>query len=392
MNDRSTPASPWERIRAHSALPGCDYRPEVLAWAKRYTANPSRFAATLQQAMPFLLAALAETERLRVPAEFALLPWVESHYRPLPGRGNRPAGMWQFVPSTARGAGLVVTRDYDGRLDAIESTRAAIGLIATYGERFGDWRLADIAFNAGEYRVRRLIGDSDTRSWSAQRFARLDFSSISHAHLDKLLAMSCIVAEPERFDVQLPQARERDHLAVIALDAPIDLRVAARLAGIEIDELRRWNAAYRGDRMADDAPWHLNLPRTRTAAFRAAVAGIPSSLRRNWQERSIREPTDIATLASASGIPTDMLRRVNGLAPDASEVRSGTALLVPGNDSPKSRPADARTYVVRAGDTLSAIAQQFGVALEELLDWNRLSPTGILRPGDQLTIGDAGME
>jgi membrane-bound lytic murein transglycosylase D len=300
--------------------------------------------------------------------------------------------MWQFVPSTARGAGLVVNRNYDGRLDAIESTRAAIGLIASYGERFGDWRLADIAFNAGEYRVRRLIGDADTRSWSAQRFARLDFSPISHAHLDKLLAMSCIVAEPERFDVQLPEPRQLDHLAAVALDAPVDLRVAARLAGIEIDELHRWNAGYRSERMPDDAPWHLNLPRIRIAAFHEAVAGIPPPLRRNWQERRIREPADIATLASASGIPADTLRRINGLAPDAPEVRSGTNLLLPGNGGAKTRPESARTYVVRAGDTLSAIALQFGVALDELLDWNRLSPTGILRPGDQLTIGAAGME
>jgi len=53
------PASPWERIRAQRALPGCDYRPEVLVWAKRYTAHPARFASLLQQALPFLLVALA---------------------------------------------------------------------------------------------------------------------------------------------------------------------------------------------------------------------------------------------------------------------------------------------------------------------------------------------
>jgi membrane-bound lytic murein transglycosylase D len=386
------PASPWERIRAQRALPGCDYRPEVLVWAKRYTANPARFAATLQQAMPFLLVALAEVERLHVPAEFALLPWVESHYRPLPGRGDRPAGMWQFVPSTARGAGLVVNRDYDGRLDAIESTRAAIGLIASYGERFGDWRLADIAFNAGEYRVRRLIGDTDTRTWPAKRFAQLRFSPTSHAHLDKLLAMSCVITEPERFDVRLPEPRERDHLDAITLDAPLDLRVAARLVGTEFDELQRWNAAYRSERMPDGVPWHLNLPKPRIAAFREAVAAIPPALRRDWQERTVREPLAVDTLAAANDLPADMLRRINGLAPDAAEIRSGTALLLPGNERPKARPASAQTYVVRAGDTLSAIARQFGVALEELLDWNRLSPTGILRPGDQLTIGDAGME
>lgn len=384
--------SPWQRLREHSALPGCTYRPEVLSWARRYTANPKRFAALLEQAMPFLLAALDESERLHVPGEFALLPWVESHFRPLPARGDRPAGMWQIVPSTARGTGLIVSRDYDGRLDAIESTRAAIGLIAKYGEQFGDWRLADIAFNAGEYRVRRLIGDTDTRSWSASRFARLTFSPISHAHLDKLLAMSCIVAEPERFDVRLPEPHPLDYLTTIALDAPIDLRVAARLTDIEVGELRRLNAGYRSDRMADDVPWHLNLPRIRVATFRTAVATIPPPLRRDWHEQKIRQSIAIDALAAASGVPSGMLRRINDLDPDAGEVRGGHTLLLPGSDTAKTQTTAAQTYVVRAGDTLSAIAKRHGVRLRELLHWNQISSAAILHPGDELNIGHAGMQ
>lgn len=108
----------------------CNYRPQVTHWARSYTANPARFSENLRRAMPFLLIVVAEIERLELPGEFAMLPYVESHYRPLPGNGNAPAGMWQFVPMTARGSGLRVTQDYDGRLDARDSSRAALTLIA----------------------------------------------------------------------------------------------------------------------------------------------------------------------------------------------------------------------------------------------------------------------
>ena len=82
--------------------------------------------------MPFLLLVVDEIERRDLPAEFAMLPYVESAYEPVAARGDRAAGMWQLMPDTARAEGLVITADYDGRLDANASTHAALGLVARY--------------------------------------------------------------------------------------------------------------------------------------------------------------------------------------------------------------------------------------------------------------------
>lgn len=377
----------WQRLGARQVMDDCNYRSQVLHWAARYTANPARFASNIKRAMPFLLVVTDEIERLDLPGEFAMLPYVESHYRPLPGKGSRPAGMWQIMPVTARGSGLIVTPQYDGRLDVLESTRVALGLIARYGNEFGDWRLADMAFNAGEYRVKRLIGDADTRAWPAKQFAKLKFSRTSHEHLDKLLALSCVIAAPERFHVELPQPTDEDYLQTATLTTPIDLRVAARLADIDVDRMRYLNAGYRDNRMAEEAPWRLHLPSASMAAFRFASADLPVDRWSDWHELRIAHRQTLAKLAADNEISLALLRATNGLVASDSEARRGQILLLPGRGKDNRKATGTNTYVVRAGDTLSQIAHRVGISLRRLLRINQMTSAETLQPGDTLHIG-----
>src|SRR5436309_1175542 len=117
---------------------------------------------------------------------------------------DRAAGIWQLMPDTAREAGLPINRDYDGRLDVYASTLAALDLLERYHEEFGDWRLADMAFNAGEYGIKDLRGNNSDAP-SAAELAHLRAPAHAHEHLAKLLAVSCVVADPERFQVELPE-------------------------------------------------------------------------------------------------------------------------------------------------------------------------------------------
>src|SRR6185312_5426396 len=197
--------SPWQAIRDSFAMKGCDYRPQVVRLARYYTKSPRHFAASFERAMPFLEIVVEELDRRNLPGEFAMLPFVESGYEPVPSRGDRPAGMWQLDPDTAREEGLVINADYDARLDVAASTTAALALIERYEKEFGDWRLADMAFNSGEYRVKNLLRGRDAHTLSAAELGKLAFNPITHDHLDRLLALSCVIADPERFGVTLPE-------------------------------------------------------------------------------------------------------------------------------------------------------------------------------------------
>jgi peptidoglycan lytic transglycosylase D len=381
-------ASPWPQLRRSFALDGCDYRPQVRRWAQHYARSPRAFTASWKAAMPFLLLVVDELERRKLPGEFAMLPYVESTYRPVPGRDG-PAGMWQLDADTARSVGLHVGADYDARLDPIASTGAALDLLEHYEREFADWRVADMAFNSGEFRVRKLLGDTDAHALSAADLARLPLSRTTHEHLDRLLALACIVQDPRAFGLVLPSPAPGDRLQALDLRAGMDLRLAARLAGVPYEDVKRWNAGYRRNRMDADFSRRLLLPDSRVAQFRNAAEAVPVAYWGDWREQRATATRAIGSWAAQFGVPIAVLATANAVDVDATILPS-THLLVPGREpAPSARKReDAASrparHVVVAGDSLSRVAQRYSMTLADLV---RLNPhLGTLHPGDVIRL------
>jgi len=100
------------------------------------------------------------------------------------------------------------------------------------------------------------------------------------------------------------------------------------------------------------------------------------------------------TLTSVSrkyGLSVAALAAANGLDTDAM-LQAGVTLAIPSGTAaapaPSASPAPLR-YRVRSGDTLTSIAQQFGVSVAALRSWNGLSSNKI-QVGQQLTVNSAG--
>jgi len=391
-----TPESPWPRLRAQFAMQRCDYRPQVQHWVRVYTQSPRHLYVKWQAALPFIGLVADEIETRELPGELAMLPFVESGYRPIATRGDRPAGMWQLVPDTARAQRLIVDDEYDGRLDALASTQAALDLMGNYYKEFADWRLADFAYNAGEFRVKKLLGERDARTLSADELGKLPLNKITHDHLDRMLALACIVEDPARYGVKLPEGDAGTRLVAVDLDSGMDLRVAARLAGLSIADVRLWNAGYRHDRMDERAPHRLLLPENRVERFHSAAATIPVAFWNDWHEEPAGRTGALDGWAAASRIPVDALAAVNAMSSGESVPRS-TTLLLPGREKRAATSSESvatrnkpRTHVIASGDTLSGIAHRYDVPLKRL---RALNPQmhGTLRVGSRLLIdADAG--
>ena len=100
------------------------------------------------------------------PAQLVWLAEVESSFNP---RAKSPAGatgMFQLTSPTARRLGLSTWLP-DERLNPDKSARAAAKYLRYLHSRFGDWRLALAAYNAGEGRVEELLKKYKTRSFDA---------------------------------------------------------------------------------------------------------------------------------------------------------------------------------------------------------------------------------
>jgi len=141
---------------------------EVLAELNRYAGTPEgrefmrKALQRRDQQSAIVATALA---RYGVPAELAAVPIVESGYENLEAARNKlkGAGLWQFLPNTARAYGLRVDDKLDDRMDPAILSDAAARLLLADRQRFGDWQLALLAFNAGANAVQQSIDRTGSR-------------------------------------------------------------------------------------------------------------------------------------------------------------------------------------------------------------------------------------
>ncbi|MFC4765014.1 LysM peptidoglycan-binding domain-containing protein [Dyella koreensis] len=349
----------WEQLRGSFAMADCDADPAILDWARRYTQSPQRFEAEMREVMPRLIYVQQIAARHGVAGEFALLPWVESHYRPVPGSKGNPAGMWQIMPVTANALGMRVDKNYDGRLDVPAATDAIMALLRRYHDDLGDWRMADYAFNAGEFAVRKLI-DQHGMPAAEPVIPRMPVKRITREHLTKLLAISCVVREPGRFKVNLPLLPAEQRLVSVDIDKSMPIAQAADHAGMSVDELKDLNAGFRNGYIDKRAASYLLMPRSHAEQFRNAL-----------------QVGDGDTVASAdTNKPQLPLLAQSGDGPSAM------------TDDP-ALASGAKTHTVKSGDTLWIIARRYSLNIDQLKRWNHLQGVK-LRLGQVLKVSAPG--
>jgi beta-lactamase class A/LysM repeat protein len=120
----------------------------------------------------------------------------------------------------------------------------------------------------------------------------------------------------------------------------------------------------------------------------------------NARQYTVKPGDTLGAISARIGVPQQQLIDLNSL-PDANLIRDGQILTLPG-DAPAAQPGssvppsapqqgtapptDAREYVVRPGDNISAIAASFGVPLNSLVEANQLAQPDRLATGQRLML------
>lgn len=349
-----TTANVWDKLRGSFAMSDCNADPQIMVWAHRYTQNPQRFEAQMSDALPQIVYVQQAAEKYDVAGEFVLLPWVESQYRPVPGHRNLPAGMWQLVQSTARVMGLHVDHSYDGRLDTSASTDGVMRMLQDYHNQLHDWRLVDYAFNRGEYGVQRLVRQHGLPP-DEPAIPKLPVPRITREHLTKLLAISCVVRDPSRFNVELPMLSADQHLETVEVNRNMTLSTAAGHAGMEAGDLKRLNPALQSNFLSTNSPGHLLMPHRNAEQLRNAM-------------QSANDQDMTASISPNTPLP----------APYADNAESDTQDQV-------DPPHRARTHVVKPGESLWQIARNYSTSVGTLERLNHLHGKA-LKPGQVIKL------
>lgn len=210
---------------------------QVQAEIHKLLADQDGFNKTLQDATPYIYFIYQQTQAYGLPAEIALIPFIESEFNPNDHSNKGAIGLWQLMPQTARDLGVKVKNGYDGRKNIIDSTDAALTYFKDLGNVFnGNWYLAIAAYNTGEARVlnqKRRIGSED--------FFKMKLPRETEIYLPKLLAVAEIVENPAKYGVTLPTVSNQPYFTKVVVDKPVTLDKVAKSSGISIKTLQKLN-------------------------------------------------------------------------------------------------------------------------------------------------------
>ncbi|MEC8077560.1 MAG: transglycosylase SLT domain-containing protein, partial [Pseudomonadota bacterium] len=195
--------SVWNRMRSGFCFRNINSSriSQELKWMKK---NKDFVYRSIDRSKPYLFHILSYLEEKNLPHELALLPMVESGFQPFAYSASRAAGIWQFIPPTAREYGLKMNWLYDGRRDVLESTKAATYFLSDMHRHFkGNWLLAIASYNTGAGNVGKAI-DRANNLFTKPSYWDLNLPRETELYVPRLLALSKIIANPNKYGFKLP--------------------------------------------------------------------------------------------------------------------------------------------------------------------------------------------
>ncbi|RBP51629.1 LysM peptidoglycan-binding domain-containing protein [Arenicella xantha] len=379
----SPSADIFARMRDGFSLPDLDSK-HVAEYEKWNASHPTYLENLFKRATPFLFHVVEELEKRGLPMELALLPAVESAYRPEAVSRSSAVGLWQFVPATGREFGLHDDWWYDGRRDPLASTKAALDYLEQLNRMFdGDWFLTLAAYNAGPGTVRRAM--KRHRTSRQANYSSISLRSETRRYVPKLIALKNIIEHPERFKVSLEPIASQPYFEVLELPGQVDLNKFAADANIDIGMLRHLNAGFKRWATSPDGPHRLLVPIGDGELIAQAKEAIARAPEIRFKNHRIRQGDTLSGIARQYGVSVASLRKANQLR--NNNIRADRTLMVPVRGSsaviaalaPANQAPSQVVHNVKRGDTLWSIARRYKVRVQELLTWNNLKPDHVLR-------------
>jgi len=331
-------------------------------------------------------------EEHEMPEEFIYLAMIESGLNPKAYSKANASGMWQFIYSTGKQYGL--SRDWykDERRDPVKATHAACKYLKDLYTLFDNWYLTLAAYNCGEGRVLRASKLHQTYDfWQLHSLPRETRNYIPY-----YLAAAIIANNPKAYGFKLPKVTSFEYDEV-TLEHSADLSVLARVAGISVKTIRKYNPELRQSASPADGPYLLKLPSGKKDSFITAWNSIPESERfaPQFLVHRVKYGESLWTISRKFGVSIHDIASVNKIR-NRHKIRVGTKLKVPvkgGNriwgDGGTGGPSGHYkvVYKVKKGDTLGQIGEDYGTRASKIRRWNGMKyGTQLIYPGQKLII------
>jgi len=324
-----------------------------------------------------------------VPAEFLFLAMAESNFSNRAYSRKRAAGLWQFMPTTAKLFGLKIDEYVDERRDFIKSTRAAAKYLSFLHKRFGKWYLAAIAYNCGYGRLNHAI----KKAKSDRLDILLDpqekyIPKESRFYIRKILALALVGN-----DEQLMLHSEYEHLlnranaysiSTVKLPSGASLKRVSELIGLPLKELKKLNRHLKYDFVPPYAKsYDVYIPYIKLSEFKQKYFQKP--IKNIYKVHIVTNGDNLSYIGKKYNVSYRVIMDFNKL--KSSKLKLKQKLIIPIIENKKRAQAvDSKFYyMVKEGDTLDSISKAHKVSVTNLKHQNHLKGS-LIKVGDRLKI------
>lgn len=390
----------WERVRKGFAMPELDNEGvrRAEAW---YSARPDYVDRMTERGSRYMFHILEELEKRGMPSELALLPFVESAFVTDAKSRAKAVGMWQFMPATGRDFALKQNIFRDDRRDVLASTRAALDYLGRLYKLFGDWHLALAAYNWGQGNVAKAIARNEKAGLPTD-YDSIKMPDETRYYIPKLQAVKNIVLDPARFSLSLPPVANHPFFLSVSIDRDIDVDLAARLAGMEIDDFKLFNPQMNKPVILANATAQLLLPYDNAGRFVTNLASHRGQMA-SWTAWVVPKTMKPADAAKHVGMTEAALRDLNKI-PPKMRVLGGSTLLVPRtakrdqdvsehladnasiNLAPDVPPLKRVTHKTGKGESVASVAARYKLSKSQVAQWNKVSSKASFKPGQVVVL------
>lgn len=336
-------------------------------------------------------------EKLRaaeLPVTLKYLPLVESGYLTTALSHASARGLWQFMSGTAREVGMEVGNGIDDRLDPVISTEGAIRHIRRLYDHYDNWYLALAAYNSGAGRVDRALRSAnvdaslgDSAFWAIHPLLPRE----TRDYVPFFVAAAVVSRYPAVFGFDsIPRDPPFTYDEVTVPDET-ELAVVARLLDVPPEAIADLNPRYTTGVTPRGRSAPLRVPPGMSSAFSVAYAALPPEKRVTVRWHVVRRGETLSEIAERYGVSSARLQQTNNIS-RPSRLQIGTRLRVPiGSSSVRVASSSASsnreiTHRVRSGESLWTIARRYGVSTSDLIRWNGLSRNAVIHPGDRIRV------
>jgi len=367
----------WGRIRQGFGFDDLDSA-AIRMIERSYARSPKNLYRIAERSRRYLFYIVDEIARRGLPTELALLPIVESAFKPNARSKQNAVGLWQFISSTGKMYGLKQNRWHDDRKDVVAATHAALDYLENLYRLFGDWKLVIAAYNWGDGAVKRMLA-RHRRAGRSTEFKRLKLPRETRNHVNKLIAIKNIIANPDDYGIQFPEISNQPYFGKVETKKHISIKLITKFAGISLAEFKALNPAYKKSIVrVTGASRIILLPVTKIEQFMRILDEYNSSRSpsRVLHVQRVREVNRKRVIYESRrpGRPKAVEQQVTNtnLAEKAHAAQLQSESMAFVDDSVMIKPYydGDLIYIVKDGDTFDEIARRYGISLEQLELWN----------------------